>query len=238
VHICYLDDSGDEAVRAFSLISVPVSEWRKCFNAVKDYRRRLRQRDGIFIKKEFHATEFVAGRGHIANRDISKTRRCEIYRECIGEIARLPGIRLFNAIGPKQHERRIFERLMNRLNRALLEWDSQAICVSDEGKDYNRLVRQMNVFNPIPSMFGLWPDGRTKNIVIGRIVEQLFYRKSEESYFIQMADFCAYALLRSERHLASKNAYNLHTCFDLLEPICQKQCYGRDPRKLGIIRHN
>ena len=196
----------------------------------------LRERDGIYIKKEFHATEFVSGRGKIADHFIPKERRCEIYREALGQISKLPGVRLFNAIDSKAHEQRIFERLINRLNRALVDWDSHAICISDEGKDYTTLVRKMGVFNPIPSMFGGWPEGRTKNIIIGRVIEDLFFRRSEDSYFIQIADFCAYALLRSERHLASKNALNLHTCFDELMPICQTQCYARDHRRLGIIR--
>lgn len=94
----------------------------------------------------------------------------------------------------------------------------------------------MAVFNPIPSMFGRWRGGLVRNIVIDRLIDDLFFRRSRDSYFIQIADFCAYALLRSEKHLASKNALNIHTAFDLLAPICQTQCFKADPRHLGIIR--
>jgi hypothetical protein len=115
----------------------------------------------------------------------------------------------------------------------MLEWDSHAILISDEGKDYNRLVRKMGVYNPIPSRF---VGGATRNIVLNKIVDEILYKRSQDSHFIQIADFCAYALLRSERPLPSKNAYGLHQSFDKLIPLCQKQCYARDPRGLGIIR--
>jgi hypothetical protein len=75
-------------------------------------------------------------------------------------------------------------------------------------------------------MFGSWPESRTKNLILSRLIEILFYRKSQESYFIQIADFCAYALQRSEKHLASRNALGLHLGFDRLET----------PRGLWIIR--
>lgn len=236
MHICYLDDSGEDNIRAFSLLTVPIDEWKTCFAGIKDYRRRLRDSDGIFVTKEFHATEFLSGRGRLSNGFISLTRRRDIYFDCLTNITRLPGVRLFNAIGQTRNEKRLFERLLNRLNRAMTEWGSRAVCVSDVGKDYNRLARRMAVFNPIPSMFGRWPTGLTRNIIIDRLIDDLFYRRADESYFIQIVDFCAYALLRSEKHLASKNALNIHQAFNLLAPICQVQCFRNDPRGLGIIR--
>jgi hypothetical protein len=237
MHICYMDDSGDDNVRAFSLLTVPVDQWKLCFNGIKDYRKKLRASDGIFVTKELHATKFLSGHGYWSDRAISLPRRAEIYFDCLSNIAKLPGVHLFNGIGDKKFEERILERLLNRLDRACREWGSHVVCVSDDGKDYAKLTRRMGAFNPIPSRFGGWgTQGLTKNIPLDRLVEDFFYRRSHESYFIQVVDFCAYALLRSEKQLASKNALGLHKAFDLLEPICQKQCTSSDPRKLGIIR--
>jgi hypothetical protein len=233
VHIYYIDDSGEDNIRVFSMICIPATEWKKCFDQWKEFRRKLRTDHGIFIKKEFHATEFVSGRGRLGSKDLSKEQRVQIFNACLDEITRLPGIRLFNGVTTINREKMLMERMLNRMNRALVGWDSKAICVSDEGKDYNAILRKMVAFNPIPSMFA---GGETRNVLINRIIEQLFYRKSQESYFIQMADFCAYALLRSEKHLASKNALGLHESFNRLAAICQTQCYAADPRRLGIIR--
>jgi len=60
--------------------------------------------------------------------------------------------------------------------------------------------------------------------------------QSHKSYFIQVVDFCVYGLLRSEKENVRKNALGINLAFDLLGPICQKQCTSTDRRKLGIIR--
>ena len=237
MHIVYIDDSGDEQVRVFSCLAIPAQRWNDCFAQIQAFRRKLKQRDGIFVKLEFHATDFVSGRGHIADRTIPKGARCRIFKETLFETTQLPGVRLFNGAAAKQDEPRLFERLLNRINRTAIRWDSQAILVSDEGKDYTALLRKMRVYNPIPSMFGGWQDGNLiRNIVLDRIIEDIFFRRSERSYFIQLADFCAYALLRSERPIPSKSRYGLDGAFDLLRGICTPECFGSDPRRLGIIR--
>jgi hypothetical protein len=95
----------------------------------------------------------------------------------------------------------------------------------------------MCVYNPIRSRYGTWPDGSlTKNMPITRILEDIVFRDSKDSMFIQLADFCAYALFRSEYPLPSKSKYGLDTAFSLLHPICIREAYKADPKKLGIIR--
>jgi hypothetical protein len=67
------------------------------------------------------------------------------------------------------------------------------------------MLRKMRRVNYIPSRFGSWYSGDfTKNMPVDRIIEDITYRNSARSLFIQAADFCAYALLRSERPLASR----------------------------------
>ena len=236
MHLCYIDDSGDLQTRVFSALAVPLDTWRTCFEQIRDFRRDLRQQHGVFVKVEFHATTFVSGRGRISSQILGKYQRSELFKETLRFIARLPGVRLFNAVSPRANESRLYERLLNRINRTLLAWDSRGLLISDEGKDYTSLVRRMGRHNPIPSMYGGWPEGATRNIVLAQIYEDPVFRKSHRSYFIQLADFCAYALLRSERQIGSKNKYGIHRAFDLLAPICTPECYRIDPRRLGIIR--
>jgi len=117
-------------------------------------------------------------------------------------------------------------------------WDSYAILVCDEGKDaiYTRLRRKMGVYNPIPSKQGYWEDTgvKTKNIPIDRIIEDPFFKRSDQSYFIQLVDFCAYSLLRRESPLASKSKYGLDKAFSILDPALVKEACSYDPE--GIIR--
>jgi Protein of unknown function (DUF3800) len=237
MHICYIDDSGDEETRVFSVLSIPMVSWNEYFQTVKSFRHELRKKEGIYVSVELHATDFVGGRGRISKTTIPKGARCRIFGETLAFISSLSEARLFNAAGAKREETKIFERLLNRINRTMKAWDSNALLVSDEGKDYTSLVRRMRVFNPISSKYGEWEDGSmTKNIPLDRIIEDLFFRKSHRSYFIQLADFCAYALLRSEKPLPSRSKYGLDKSFDLLSHICTPECFRKDPRKFGIVR--
>jgi hypothetical protein len=236
MHLCYIDDSGDDHTRVFSALAIPLDTWRNCFNQIKQFRHDLRQNCGMFVKVEFHATTFVSGRGRISSQTLGKYQRSELFKATLRHITGLPGVHLFNGVASKANEARLYERLLNRINRTLLAWDSRGLLISDEGKDYTSLVRRMGSHNPIPSMYGGWPEGATRNIVLAQIYEDPVFRKSHRSYFIQLADFCAYALLRSERQLASKNKYGIHRAFEILTPICTPQCFRTDPRHLGIIR--
>ncbi len=153
-------------------------------------------------------------------------------------ITGLPGARLFNAVFPAKEDERAFEWLLNRIHRAMEAWGSHALLICDTGKEiqYTRISRRLHVYNPIPGKYGKWPDSgkSTKNIPIFRIIEDPFFKKSEQSYFIQCVDFCAYALLRRENQIPSKNRYGLHQAFQILRPILVLEANSRDPD--GIIR--
>ena len=86
----------------------------------------------------------------------------------------------------------------------------------------------MGTFNPIPSKFSYWSDtGRkTKNIPITNILEDVFYKDSRKSYFIQLADFRAYALLRNKIPLPSKTKYGIDSAFNILAPVGEPEISG------------
>jgi Protein of unknown function (DUF3800) len=239
MHLVYIDDSGDEQTSIFSALLIPVEEWSACFQRIKDFRRALRASDGIYVHKELHATDLIGGRGRIADVPISKPRRARIFMEAVKVVSNLPGVKLMNACFPANEDELALERLLNRIQVNMERSNSHAIIICDEGKEdgYTRLRRKMAIHNPIPSRLGAWPTGAyTRNIPIDRIVEDLVFKKSDKSYLIQMADLCAYALLRSERPLASKTALGIDRAFDHLEPICVTLANQNDPRRLGIIR--
>ena len=75
---------------------------------------------------------------------------------------------------------------------------------------------------------------RRRNIPINRIVEDLIFKESQRSYFIQLADFCAFALLRQENPVPSRSKYGIDKAFATLEPILVREASTKDP--LGIIR--
>ena len=109
---------------------------------------------------------------------------------------------------------------------------------SDEGKEtqITRAFRKMGVFNPIPSQYGQWPGGATKNIPITHIIEEPTFKKSHQSFLIQLADCVAFALLKKETPLPFKaSKRGIPTFFEkCLSKVCFKAASRGD--KLGIVR--
>ena len=243
MHIVYVDDSRDERACVFSALSIPAETWREAFESVKAFRRTLKRSDGIYVYKELHAWKFISGRGRVGDRVVPKGRRRQIFFDSLRLAASLPGAKLFNAVfGPKD-DVRAFERLLNRINRTAQAraehqgYGGHVLVICDQGKEaaYTRLVRKMGVYNPIPSQLGEWPEGTlTRNIPIERILEDPVFKASERSYFIQLADFCAYALLRREQPLPSKSQFGIDQAFGLLSAILAREATQYDPE--GILR--
>ncbi len=236
----YIDDSKSDDKSVFAALSIPADRWREAKQHIDNFRHELRDSDGIFIRKEFHATDFVRGKGRLAPSTVIKHRRAEIFRETLQMIAGLPEARLMVAVGPKKWEHWALERLLTRIDTAAERtWRSEAMIICDEGQEeeFIRLQRRIGTYNPIQSQYGRWDNGLAwKNIPVHRIVEDPVFRRSSDSWFVQAVDFCAYAFLRKEEPTAHILRYDLHTAFDLLDPILVKEACKNDPQ--GIIRVN
>lgn len=137
----------------------------------------------------------------------------------------------------KQH---LSKRDFDFAERRLSAYHPRAFLIADEGKEHQitAALRRMHVFNPIPSRYGRWEDGGpTKNIVTERIVEDPFFKKSQRSYFVQLVDCVAFALLKREvpptRHIKK---YAIQRMFDdTLSGVCFTDASRTDP--LGIVRN-
>lgn len=209
----YLDESKqDNRICVYSALVVDGNAWNEVFAAVKALRRELRDRHGIFINKELHASKFAAGKGRIAPRPIDE----------------------------HENEFIAFERLMNRMNRTAQARGHSLLLFCDEGQEaiFVKRIRRMRVHNHIWSNRGVWAEtgNETKNIPIENIIEDPIFKDSRTSYFIQLVDFCAFALLRSERPIPSKTALGYDQMYEILRPITLPINNKRDHRGLGIIR--
>lgn len=240
MYLFYIDDSSDRHFFTFSALGIQDSRWNEFNDMVSAFRENLKARYGIYIRKELHATKFLSGRGRPSAKHLSKTERVTVFMECLAWAADLHkvGAILFNVVHTDQNF--AFERMLNRINRTLQPdvKNDLAMLICDEGKEweYTKLVRRMRVYNPIPSQFKHWAGNPTRNITLDRIIEDPVFKKSHRSTIIQIADFCAYALLRQELPVASKTALGIDKAFPILAPICFKPASPRDPRGLGIIR--
>jgi len=235
MHLVYIDDSKDQLKCCFSALIVPEDTWQACLDRLIEMRKTLAASDGVYVRHEIHATEWVGGRGDISKYVVPKGRRVALFNYILSCVSLLPNVQLMNAaVGPKD-DVRAFEWLLNRINVNMSKAGSRAVIFSDEGKSYDFLLRRMRRFNFIPSKFGKWGGAApSKNIGIDRILEDISYRDSARSLFIQMADCCAFSLLRREVPTPKAKHYGYDQSFMILDPIMVKRASAKDP--LGIIR--
>jgi hypothetical protein len=244
--IAYIDESYERDAFVMSALTIPTHAWRDCFDRLQQYRRHLKASYGIFTSKELHATDFVAGRGRVGARTVPKGLRAFIFRRQIQVIASLPGAAVINgswrAKGTRHNDlhEHAFARISERLQRRAVELDSQTLVVVDEGKEVElrRVARRSKVWNLVGSQFGSWGNGSSfKNIPNDRLIEDPIFKPSHQSYFLQAADFIAFALLKSEVAPTPRvTKYKLPQVFADLAPICAREASRKDHRELGIVR--
>jgi len=278
VRLFYVDESYDDSKYCLSALSIRHADWKACFEAVRQYRVNLKADLGVYLRKEIHARDLVKGRGKLAPAPIGKWQRSRIFFGLLQLVASLPNVWLINICLDKHNfadpQLIAWERLVNRIERTLLEYETQerafrrgliseleearvsnvlrerierrlmtysprAVILADEGREaeITKAIRKMRVFNPIPSQFGVWPSGRvTQNITADRIIEDPIFKRSDRSYFIQLVDCVAFALLKREvtptPHIRK---YGINEMFDqTVASVCFRKASPRDP--LGIVR--
>jgi hypothetical protein len=83
------------------------------------------------LAKEIHAHKFVAGNGHVSSRVVAKWERSRIFLGLLRLVASLPLVLVFNVCLPKRGladpEMTAWDRLLNRLERTMLELDNREL---------------------------------------------------------------------------------------------------------------
>jgi len=75
----------------------------------------------------------------------------------------------------------------------------------DEGHtEYAQLYRKSQAYMPVGSNRGGWADGASANKPLGRFIEDGNQKRSDGSFFLQVADMVAYAALTKLKAEAGK----------------------------------
>ncbi len=236
-----MDESGDASNYILTALLIPSVQWKTTFEKIKEFRKEMKSRLGLFTSKEWYATDFVAGRGRIAPKDITKFERSQIFKNVLILLSSIQGIQIINVCGKKKDipdtEGWAYDRMFNRIQTFLSKNKSYGVIVCDRGKEarVTKICRKMKVFNPIPSKYGKWSGGAaTKNIPTELLIDDPFFKDSSQSYLLQVVDFCAFALAKKESPTPHSKKYGIHKMFDLLDPILCKEASSSDPR--GIVK--
>ncbi len=184
-------------------VLVPEGAWMTSLDALVALRSGLRRVHGIPTRPELKSTDIRRGRGPLTPLGFSQDRRRRLFRGLMVYQARkLPGIRTFaiaiNKAGcaarGREPRETAWQYALQRVDRFCKSSDSKAILFPDEGHGpfIKRMTRRLRRFQTIPGAHG----GRL-SIPLVRVIEDPNDRQSHDSYFIQLADWNAYAAHRS-----------------------------------------
>jgi hypothetical protein len=209
MYLAYLDESGDAGVHnsptqffVLSCVLVHESSWLQTLDAVVSLRRDLRVVHNIPTRPELKGRHFRKGRGPLARLGWSLNDRMQLLRELLQAIGANVPVRVFAVAINKQPADALgwnpwtaaWTFALQRINRFCenREW---AMIFPDEGHGHliRRNLRRMRRHHMVSSF---WGPGTTP-IPLQRIVEDPNDRGSHDSYFIQLADWCAYVAHRS-----------------------------------------
>ena len=185
-------------------IVVPARQWNEVLDALVAFRSRLSHDHGFRMRNELHATDFPSGAGSWYGLKAGPRQRWGVYKAALAVLRELaPVVQAYGIVVPDLHDRRLrvpgrdlaWTVLLERLERYTIKQDSMAMLIADSGQQLavRRLSRQRRRYGPVPSAFGPGYLARP----FERLLEDPWFRASEESYFLQWADLVAYAAFRT-----------------------------------------
>lgn len=233
MYIIYVDESGDIGLQnsptshfVLACVLVHDSEWLLTLDRLVDLRRDLYTKYGISTREELKSTFLAGGRGVMRALKWDRERRMALLREIIQyEAQRLPVKTFAIAIDKNSATQRgwgvreaAWTFTFQRINR-FCEPNEYAVIFPDEGDIGfpTKLLRKMRRFSYIPNYYGKG----SRSYRVQRIVEDLNFRNSSDSYFLQLADWNAYVAQRSS--YVSPTSETPDNLWDELEPVHIRQ---------------
>lgn len=202
-YLSYFDETGDDGLIKSSCdhfiltnIYMPASKWQENYDKLRAMRRKLREDFGLHIAEEFHTKQFLTNKDPYRKYGWTAEQKREILKLYTIALASLD-MQCMNVIIDKTKVKSdTYSVLENALTYSVqrIENDSSGqwkyVILSDKGRVgiMSHTARKIRAFNPIPSMFG----SDYRNQPIKNMVEDILEKDSEESYFIQSADFISY----------------------------------------------
>ncbi|NMO56757.1 DUF3800 domain-containing protein [Actinoplanes sp. TBRC 11911] len=208
--IAYIDESGNTGdidqggslTYSLGCVLVNSQAWPESFNDLLMFRRRVRDKFGIPMRVELKANYLLRNGGPIRDLGLAPAARNVIYRAHMRVLTDL-GARVFGVVIDKRNTiaqpAAVFdlawETLLQRLERASFYGRQPFMIMHDEGEDLQirKLVRRARRYLTAGSMYGA---GSLVNAA-KKLIDDPVPRRSDHSYFIQLADLVAYAAFRN-----------------------------------------
>jgi Protein of unknown function (DUF3800) len=235
----YVDESGDPGknnspTRYFVLSAIIFHEsyWLNILDDLINFKRQLKDRYGLLIKEEIHASVFISGRPKLKN-TIARNDRLDLLKKCLDWLSSRPDISIISVRIDKQQNTDPFDRawqlLVQRFENTLLNKNFPGPFNNDKGLMFAdntngqklvKLVRQMRRYNPIPNMASY--GGGSRNIPLRAIIEDPIFRDSGHSFLLQMVDVVAYFAKQVYEPNNFVKAKGARTFYGRLNPVINK----------------
>jgi hypothetical protein len=251
----YVDESGDPGIAGsrtdrYILTGLVIHElrWRDALDELIEFRRSIRQDFKWKVRDELHAQVMVNGRIS-ANAGVARNDRFMILRRSLDWLASRSDIGIITIVVEKsgfENAGQVFEigwkclvqRFENTLSHRNFPGpqnpEDRGLIIPDNtnGEELRLILRRMRRFNPIPSQFQSTP----RNLPIRSVVEDPVLRDSRHSYFIQMADVCAYfaqQYFKPNKVVKKQGARNY---YQRLEPVVIKKAASGNLLGMVIVK--
>lgn len=250
----YVDESGDSGLSPgaspyFVLSGVVIHElrWNEYLDQIVAFRKRMRSAFGLLLREEIHAARLLNRPGPLVR--IKRNDRLSIIRHFTNEIVGMSDLTVINVVVNKSTKalgydvlenawQALIQRFSNTLSHRNFNGPANTVdygmVVPDmsDTKRITQILRKMRRFNPVPHRPGYGPGYR--NLQIKNLVEDPYFKNSEHSYFIQVADLCAFNLYQHIAPSAFIKTKAGHGYFSRMDPILCKVASTTDPH--GIVR--
>ncbi|MDE3081119.1 MAG: DUF3800 domain-containing protein, partial [Paracoccaceae bacterium] len=198
--------------------------WDEHFTAAVRWRKYLRDKHGIPIAKELKGRKLAKGENRYKEGKLPLygPPAIQAYKDALKQLSFLPNRSIFSICATRGYQLYGHDKLEACLNAAFQRIETQnkltgqtSLLMFDEGHgEYRTLFRKACRYLPTGSRTGSWADGRsTANKPLSTTIEDVNFKDSRQSHFIQIADMIAYATLlkvKSERGALTDKEKRLH----------------------------
>jgi Protein of unknown function (DUF3800) len=255
IDIYYIDESHDTKIYLVTAIRVPFMRniegiwtitWQSHLEAAKQWRKVIREADGVPAQKELHGVKLASGRGNYnrGKHNFNMSKAGAVYRRCLAAMNFVPSESVMSAVATRDanlygHARleAALLALFQRIRRQCSSADRNALMFFDQGHpEYRKLYRASCVHLPTGRR-----DGPMVNLPLDMFVKDGNEKNSKHCHFTQAADLIAYSAflkIKGERGSLTpdQELYSQNNIYDALpQNLPNRRVSGRAPQD-GIVR--
>ncbi len=241
MYFMYVDESGDPGKAPLSSphfilsgLIIHVNDWDDYLKKLKVFRVKIKTKYGFSLRTEIHSAELIRIQKLAEYKSIRKSERLNIIKDYCNELPiifdKASVINVCLTIKNYQEEdifNLAWSKLLGSFNEYLIKKQSYGLVISDDTSNAKLLSLQRKLNQS--SLNNLKKERSLTNII-----EDTFFRQSNQSYFLQSCDVIAHMLYRMEYPKGSLKKFGIELQFKKFKPILEKADSEMD--EFGIIR--